>query len=207
MTTVVFGAHPDDCILGCGGTILKLTREERVVLVTFTWGQGFPFWKNQNKVSKKRAIELEEAGSNIGIDKTIFLGLKDMGIEKEKAKSNIREVLKNEKPDKIFYHTKKDPHSDHRTINRAVEEVLKEIEYEGKKYCYGISMPTWLAGSSKDAYSIMDISDTFTDKIKALFEFKSQKILLMPLVFLSFVNALYSGLTNSYRYAERFYSK
>lgn len=202
MTTLAFGAHPDDCILGCGGTILNLAKSERVVVAIFTRGQSYPFWKKTRKVSRKRALELEEASSKLGIDKTVFLGSKDLGIDK-RIRKKVLQLLEEEAPDKVFYHSSKDPHPDHRVVNKIIEEALEDYGFKGKRYCYEVS--TWLP--SGEPVSIMDISNTFGSKIKALTQFRSQKLLLVPLILLTSIKSLYLGLTNGFTYAEKFYSK
>ena len=57
MTILVFAAHPDDEVLGCGGTIAKCSREGRkVVTVIFSHGEGSDPLKDQKIVSNKKGV-------------------------------------------------------------------------------------------------------------------------------------------------------
>ena len=46
---VVFAAHPDDEVLGCGGTIKKLSKKFNVIVVFFTTGITSRSLKNEKK--------------------------------------------------------------------------------------------------------------------------------------------------------------
>ena len=54
MTVLVFSAHPDDEVIGLGGTIKKISKNEDVITIIFSYGDKFPFWRNYDKVMRIR---------------------------------------------------------------------------------------------------------------------------------------------------------
>ena len=58
MTTLVFAAHPDDEVLGAGGTIAKLSREgEDIISVIFSYGEGSDPLKEPESLIQERVKE------------------------------------------------------------------------------------------------------------------------------------------------------
>jgi LmbE family N-acetylglucosaminyl deacetylase len=74
---LIFGAHPDDAELSCGGTILKMVESgKKAGIIDLTGGE---YGTRGNK--KIRAKETKEAGKILGIKVRENLGFKDTSIE------------------------------------------------------------------------------------------------------------------------------
>lgn len=209
MVVMVFAAHPDDEVLGPGGTIAKLAEKgKKIISVIFSYGSKFPPWEDEQKLIKIRVKESKKAGEIIGIKKTIFLGLKDTHIA-EKAKEVlpiIVKLLKETKPDMVFMHSKNDTHPDHVAVNEIVTRAMEKVKINPEIYVFEISSFVNIF-STKSVEIVWDISDVLDKKLKALREFKSQSLLLNIIVPIEIAECMIIGRRYGFKYGEHFYSK
>jgi LmbE family N-acetylglucosaminyl deacetylase len=206
MTVMAFVAHPDDEIIGIGGTLAKLSQEEDVVVVVFSYGQGWPFWLPEREVIRRRVHEVQKAGDIIGVKKTVFLGLGDTKISEqfdEKKFRNLKKLFQEVNPDKVFYHSIQDGHNDHRFVNKVVEELISRTDVE--RYTFEINLWNWF--QHKSPVILFDVTETWKKKIRAMNQFKSQSLfinILRPIVTLK---SHYYGRRYGYKYVEVFYKR
>ena len=83
-----FHAHPDDEAIATGGTMAALAAQgHRVVLVTATGGElgEIPdgLLRPGETLAERRAAELAEAAAVLGVDRQLWLGYEDSGMEGE----------------------------------------------------------------------------------------------------------------------------
>ncbi len=83
-----FHAHPDDEAIATGGTMAALAAQgHRVVLVTATGGElgEIPdgLLRPGETLAERRAAELSEAAAILGVDRQLWLGYEDSGMEGE----------------------------------------------------------------------------------------------------------------------------
>jgi len=203
MTTLVFSAHPDDEIIGVGGTIALLSQKEDVIATIFSYGDKYPFWRPAQEVIRRRVNETKSIDKILGIKRTYFLGLRDMKV-KDYGKTTldaVKKLLLKYKPKRVFVHTEKDGHSDHRAVNRIVMRALKDSFIRTTVYTYDISFFNLSNGKINVVY---DVSKTFDKKFKALDTFKSQKLIIKLLKPLIIFKAVYYGLRHGFKYGECF---
>ena len=202
---LVFCSHSDDLEIGMGGTIAKYAKEgKEVISVVFSYGElSNPLLKKEVLI-KERVKEAKEIGKFIGCKETIFLGLRDMDLEKDIKKYDIKNKVKNlirkYKPVKIFTHSIFDPHQDHKDVGNLVIGVLDEFK--------GISLfafEVWNVVHETHPRIYVDISETFKKKIESIKRFRSQRIYTYSLFVPVYLRAKIIGLMNGYRYGERFY--
>ncbi len=207
-TVMIICAHPDDEVLGAGGTIAKYHSEgKKVVAVIFSYGESSHWWLQKKYTIEMRVKECKDAGNILGTDDTIFLGLKDFDlkneIEDEKNIDLLQKVVMRYFPEKIFTHSPDDIiYSDHKAVWDAVEKVLNRMHYRGDVYTFNI----WGQDVrvSKNPKLFVDISDTFNLKKKALKCFKSQHMYIFQLIMGSYWRAFRLGRMNKTKYAEVF---
>ena len=204
---IVFGAHSDDFVIGAGGTIAKYTQQKNKVLaVVFSYGELSHPWLKQKVVQKMRYKETKDASKLLKCS-SFFYNLhegKFLDDYKEKnLKENLLKMIEKEKPTKIFTHSHEDPHPDHRAVHEITLDVYNELKDKPEVYIYSI----WNPVSFKTQYPSLyvDVTKTFSLKLKALWEFKSQKIqVLYPFILLMY-KAIKDGIKMRTRFGEHFF--
>ena len=73
MNILVIAPHPDDEVLGCGGTIAKLAKRGHDVFLCIVTKAYAPDYDED--FIKNRPNEVKQAGSVLGVKETIFLDL------------------------------------------------------------------------------------------------------------------------------------
>ncbi len=207
-TFVVFGSHSDDLEVGMGATIAKYKQEGKEVIgVVFSSGEKSSPWLKKEVVTESRREEAKKIGEFIGCKETIFFGLKDTKLTEEvenpKVKKAIKNIITYFKPKMVFTHSKFDPHPDHKAVNKAVFEVLHELDPNKNISAYVFEVWNVLNDSAPRMY--VDVSDTFSKKIEAMKKFKSQKVFIYTLITPVILRAIFCGFHAKCRYAERFY--
>lgn len=213
MTVLVCSAHPDDEVIGAGGTIAKLAKKEKVIVVIFSYGVDFaarisslPPMMSEEKLTKVRVAESKRAGEILGVKETIFLGIKG-NLEKEldpEQKQKITDIVNRYKPKKIFFHSSKDGHSDHLAVNRTMREIIEKMKYKPEVYKYQINLFDF---SQKDPKIIFDVSKEFKKKLRALDEFRSQRIWTGPLKLMILLKGIVFGKKQGSKFAEYFFAE
>ena len=205
----VFSAHPDDEVLGVGGTIAKLSKEKNNVFVyIFSLGDKFPPTKKSEALVNIRKKESLNADKILGVKKTIFLGLKDAKIAKhindKKLLKRILNDIKKYKPTTIFVHSKNDTHPDHIAVNIIVNKVIKKLNYTPQILTYEVSSIVNIFGRNKPCI-IVDISKTFDIKKRAIKQFSSQWGLLRFLFPLLVIKSKLISRKYDFKHVERFF--
>ena len=210
-TTLCFVAHPDDELIGIGGTLLKYAKDgEKIIIVIFSYGEKSDPLIQTETLQETRIAESQKVGKKIGIHELLFLGLEDGKIRKstkdEKILKHIEEIIKKYRPKKIFTHAKGDAHlsGDHIAVHSIVMKVIKRIKYKDYVYTFDVWSPLEILqrGNSK---LYVDISNTFKRKIKLLGFFESQKASIYSLLPSLHVKARVYGNDIQCKYAEMFY--
>ncbi len=209
-TVMLFCAHPDDEILGMGGTIAKYSKEgKEVIAVIFSYGEASHPWMKKRFTVKTRVKESRRAGKIVGTKKTIFLALKDGAlateIKRPRTTMMIKRLIKKYKPSKIFTHSFDDIlYKDHKTVYNIMNKIMSEIDYKGDAYTFNIWNITNLRKRNLPKM-IVDISTTFRTKMRALKEFKSQKVALVQLLPVVYLRGFKHGFEGNHKWGEKFY--
>lgn len=209
-SVLVICAHSDDQVLGVGGTIAKYAEEGKEVnIIVASFGEKSHPWLKKEVITETRVRESQKAAKILGITHTVFLGLEESKFKKEfiekKTEPRLAEILKKYKPSKIFTHSPDDPLPDHNALSDFVIGFCRKTKYDGDVYCFDVWNPINIKKRDLPKM-VVDISNTFKIKLKALRCFKSQKwnaILLLTLGV--YWRAIKNGKQNKCKYAEVFY--
>ncbi len=204
---LVFSAHSDDFVIGAGGTIADYTNKRKKVLVLiFSYGELSHPWLKPKVVQKMRSKETFGACKLLKC-KAKFFDLREGKFEEDfrekELKTKFIRLIEKYKPTKIFTHSHEDPHPDHKAVHQITLELYGELKEKPELYIYSI----WNPVSFKTQYPSLyvNISKTFSTKLKALWRFKSQKVHLLYPVFLLLYKAVKDGLKMRAWFGEHFF--
>lgn len=210
MRILVFAAHPDDEVLGVGGTIAKnIKKGDEVNIIVFSYGEGSDPLLDPEYLTQKRIKESRRAAKLLGCYNIFFLGISDLkflkGLEEPSTRKKVEDLLISFKPDRIFVHEPDDIHPAHRAVANFIKQLVGELKLKSQIFTYSISSIFKLAQHDQPRLYV-NIDDVIELKKKALSLFKTQKkwlsIYYTPLILLK--NWL-SGPKIGCRYAEVFY--
>ena len=127
MRSLVIAPHPDDEILGVGGTLLRRQFEGAttgwLIVTSISEASGW------NSVTvQKRKDEIAEVSDLLGFEKVFELNFQPTKldvIEMNTLVSRISEVIQDFQPDEVFIPHPSDIHSDHRITFEAASAALK----------------------------------------------------------------------------------
>ena len=205
---IIFCAHNDDNIIGAGGTIAKQVKEGgKAISYIMCYGEkSLPHMKPEY-VLKTRVKESIKAKKILG-DEIYYFGLREGKIEedakKRKLTDKIKNIIKENKPSKIFTHSLDDPHPDHRATLKMLMTALDNLKYNGEVYSFDVWNPINIRRRNSPKL-VVDITGTFSKKIKSFKLHKSQWISYVLLAWLVWLKAFMAGWNNRCRYAEVFY--
>ncbi|MDP2926055.1 MAG: PIG-L deacetylase family protein [Nanoarchaeota archaeon] len=123
MNILIVGAHPDDYELGMAGTIKKHSSEgNNVFSIIMSNGEVIG---NQ----KKRVLETKKSAEFLGIKQTYFFNFKDTKISSGiESIAKIEKITKKHNIDRIYTHSLKDRHQDHRNTCMAVLSASRKVK-------------------------------------------------------------------------------
>lgn len=208
---VVICAHSDDQIFGPGGTLAKYASEgKEVYTIILSYGEkSHPHFQRKVAV-ETRVEEAKKADDVIGGKGVVFLGMEEgkfkLEAEEKNVKEGIKKLIEKIKPSKIFTHTSDDPLPDHRAAHQIVLEAADEMKYKGDVYSFAVWNPLKIRKRNVPKL-VVNISDTFRIKIKALECFESQQLARLSLVWSVYLKAIINGLKNKCRFAEVFWKE
>jgi len=181
---LIIAPHPDDEILGLGGTISKLSSQGHKVTILTVSGHLPPLYKEE--VFEEHKSQALEAHKIVGAYDSKFLEIpatfvKDQTIAELNGK--IYEVLKNTQP-KIVFLPFPDRHIDHQVIFESCMVVIRPL-HDGKciklAASYEVLSEThWNAPAIEPVFNpniTIDITDHIENKLSALSCFKDE---IMP---------------------------
>jgi LmbE family N-acetylglucosaminyl deacetylase len=171
---VVFSAHPDDDVFGCGGTITDFSKNGcTVICVYLTSGwRGVGGTLPPVEKARVRRVEAEKACKAMG-SRPIFMDLdhlKKLEFSEQNAAA-VRALLEKEKPDLVITHNHSDSHQTHRTLADIVEHALQKLGPLGPKEVWFYE--TWSPLHKPDVIHFFK-DKTMDNKIKAIRQHKSQ---------------------------------
>jgi len=117
MNVLIIAAHPDDEVLGMGGTIKKLSKKNEVHLCVVTEGASAQYTKkNMSKIRKESCIK---SGKILGISTFDFLEFNDMKLDSVPSleiNQKLEKIIKKIKPEIVYTTPKNDLHKDHQIV-------------------------------------------------------------------------------------------
>ena len=161
---LVLAPHPDDEVIGCGGSLELLKKKDSSIQVIYL-SNGIPNKGidvgSQILQRKQEAIELNQ---NKNFNKPIFFNLETRKIEFNYTtkKKELKKIISQIRPNLIFVPFLIDRVNDHHFTNKLLYQVLKDMIYENC-FIYSYQVSNFIKLNS---YS--DITNVFSDKVKMM---------------------------------------
>jgi len=183
---LVIAAHPDDEVLGCGGTIAKhaLQGDEVYCLIL---GEGVAARGESEALREKEKEALKQNASKaaeiLGIKELMFRNFPDQRLDTIPliiVIKSVEEVKQRIKPDIIYTHHQGDLNIDHQITFKAVLTACRPVKNETVREIYSFEVPSSTEWNSSDVQNFfvpdvfVDISETFNKKVDALKAYKSE---------------------------------
>jgi LmbE family N-acetylglucosaminyl deacetylase len=210
---LILAPHPDDEILGCGGTIKKLANECNKVYVLVVTRGSSKFYSD-DKIENVRNEALQ-AHKLLGVTQTFFLDFPAPELDTVPLADISREISKiltEYKINVLYLPHRGDIHNDHRVVFNAGLVAARPVgEYSVKEiYAYEtLSETEWAAPFGDDAFiptCFVNVEKSLNTKMEAMKCFKSQLKAFPNPRSLETIEALakFRGATVGFKAAEAF---
>lgn len=181
MRVLIIAPHPDDEIIGVGGTIAKRAKAGDEVYVCIVTRGKAPLF-NLDFIEQGRR-ECREADAKLGVKETIFLDFPAVMLEtipRYELNGKVEEVVQNIKPEEVYIPHRGDMQIDHQMVVDAAMVAVRPRgdDYPKRVYAYetlsetGWNIPNVTNEFIPTVYE--NITDTYDVKMEAMSVFKSQ---------------------------------
>ncbi|HZQ14719.1 MAG TPA: PIG-L family deacetylase [Pseudolabrys sp.] len=174
MNIAVIVAHPDDEVLGAGGTMARHVKEGHAVHVLIV-ADGET--SRPDRAVDKRAQAAANAARTLGAEPPRLLGLADQRLDTVPlldVTQAIERFLAEAAPSVVYTHHPNDLNADHCIVARAVMTACRPLPGSAVTAIYGFETPSSTEWAPPDAAEtfvparFVDISDTLSVKMAAL---------------------------------------
>lgn len=188
MAILVVAAHPDDEVLGCGGTLARFAKEGQTVhIVLFADGvtsrpQGSVGLVEQELIDARKSAAVS-ACQILGCSSVETLSLPDNRMDRLELLDVIKKVetyVDRYHPTVIITHHSGDVNIDHRIIHNAVITACRPQPNHFVKELLFFEVPSsteWMPSGSRSFFEpnvFVDISDTLLVKLRAMKAYDSE---------------------------------
>ena len=184
---LVVAAHPDDEILGVGGTVVRhINNGDEVYALVLGEGQTSRWQKREmadTDVLKSLHEDSYRSAKVIGFKEIYFEALPDNRFDSVTLLDVVKIVEKyisDIKPEIVYTHHSGDLNVDHRVTHNAVLTATRPIGDYCVKEIYGfqtVSSTEWNFGNKESGFypqKFVDVTDTFEVKCNAMKEYRSE---------------------------------
>lgn len=187
MTTLVLAAHPDDEVLGCGGTIARRVREGEHVVIAIL-GEGITSRHAKRADADPQALRALQAKSRkaarlLGVKTVEFFGLPDNRFDTVPMLDVVKlieDLMARHQPTTVFTQHGGDLNIDHVVLFRATLTATRPMAGTPVKALYAYEV----ASSSEWAFQkfappfrpgcFVDITSTLERKVRAMQAYESE---------------------------------
>lgn len=183
---LVIAAHPDDEVLGVGGTIARLAKEGKSVTVLIVSDGSSAQYSSDPDISrilKAKEEETKNCAETLGVKEVIYGGLPDMKLDTV-AHIEINKVIENViqklNPDTVFTHFWGDVNADHQNVYKSTLVAVRPVLGQAVKrlICYRVPSSTEWTPCKPDSMFVpnlfVDISEVADIKYDAFEKYSTE---------------------------------
>jgi LmbE family N-acetylglucosaminyl deacetylase len=181
MSVLVVAAHPDDEILGCGGTMARLAREGHEVR-TAILAEGMSSRYAQREDAdpgqlRQLYARAQQATNKVGARELVLCKLPDNRLDTVpllEVVKLVEELVARFRPEVIYTHHPGDLNVDHGVVHRAVLTATRPMAGQCVREIYAFEVPSsteWAFQRLEPSFRpsvFVDITETLETKIDAL---------------------------------------
>jgi LmbE family N-acetylglucosaminyl deacetylase len=211
---MVIAAHPDDEILGCGGTLYKYSKKSKINLVFLSDGETSRKNSTKKKIKNRKKCAIK-VGRLLGASNIMFGDFSDNRLDtmpRIEIIQFIEKCIKKIKPDTILTHHYNDLNIDHQVVSNSVITACRPLKSSSVNlilFFEVLSSTEWQINDSKNLFNpnwFEDITKEINFKLKLLKFYKDELRTYPHSRSIKGVNALakYRGVSSGYKFAEGF---
>ncbi len=178
---LVVAAHPDDEILGCGGTMTRLAGEGHDVRIAILAEGMSSRYKNRADTDQQQLQHLhgraQQAADKVGAKELVLCKLPDNRLDTIPLLDivkTVEDLVARFRPHTIYTHHPGDLNVDHGIVHRAVLTATRPIEKQSVREIYAFEVPSsteWAFQRIEPTFRpnvFVDIANSLNTKIAAM---------------------------------------
>jgi LmbE family N-acetylglucosaminyl deacetylase len=186
-SVLVVAAHPDDEILGCGGTMARLTREGHEVRIAILAEGMSSRYAHREDADPQQLQHLharaQQAADKVGAKEVVLCKLPDNRLDTVpllEVVKQVEELVARFRPEVIYTHHPGDLNVDHGVVHRAVLTATRPVPGQCVKEIYAFEVPSsteWAFQRLEPLFRpsvFVDITETLETKIEALASYDTE---------------------------------
>jgi LmbE family N-acetylglucosaminyl deacetylase len=180
-SVLVVGAHPDDEILGCGGTMARLIREGHDVRIAILAEGLSSRYAQREDVDQRQLRHLharaQQAADKVGAKELVLCKLPDNRMDTVPLLDVVKlveELITRFRPEVIYTHHPGDLNVDHGVVHRAVLTATRPVAGQCVREIYAFEVASsteWAFQRLEPVFRpsvFVDVTETLETKIAAL---------------------------------------
>jgi LmbE family N-acetylglucosaminyl deacetylase len=180
-SVLVVAAHPDDEILGCGGTMTRLVREGhevRIAILAEGISSRYAHREDADRLQLQHLhARAQQAAGKVGAKELVLCKLPDNRLDTVpllEVVKTVEDLVARFRPETIYTHHPGDLNVDHGVVYRAVLTATRPVSGQCVRDVYAFEVPSsteWAfqrLGPSFRPNIFVDIVDSLETKIAAL---------------------------------------
>jgi LmbE family N-acetylglucosaminyl deacetylase len=178
---LIVAAHPDDEILGCGGTMARLAREGHEVRIAIL-AEGMSSRHPQREDADQQQLRhlharAQQVADKVGAKELVLCKLPDNRLDTVPLLDVVKlveELVTRFRPEVIYTHHPGDLNVDHGVVHRAVLTATRPLAGQCVREIYAFEVPSsteWAFHRLEPSFRpnvFVDITETLETKIEAL---------------------------------------
>lgn len=183
---LVIAAHPDDEVLGMGGTIKKLVNkgaEVHLLIVTDGSTSQYRNDKYLQKIIDEKKTETKNCADILGVKAIYYGNLPDMKLDAVphiQINQVVEKYIDEVRPDTVFTHFWGDVNADHQNVYKSTLVAVRPVmgQLVKRLYCYQVPSSTEWTPCKPDTMFVpnvfIDISEFAEQKYEAFTKYTTE---------------------------------